>query len=110
MFFVPGNSVAFHQIKKVPRAVTGQRRTAEVRIARNKLRGRSTNIGEVATPPARDTYFLCQLLGVIDQHNLKATLACHCGGHHAGSAGTNNRHIKTRPRTHAMDSSLMQST
>src|SRR5690606_857968 len=77
MLLVPGNAMAFDEVKEITRAIGRERGAAKVRIAGNELPGSGTDIGEVAAPTARNTNLLGQTRGMIDQHHPQAALPRH---------------------------------
>src|SRR5690606_5542190 len=101
MLFVPGDAMAFDEIKEVARRIPCQGRTTEMGVLRNELRGRGANIGEIAAPTPRDTDFFGQAFGVVKQHNTQAALAGHRSGHHAGGTRTNDGNVEDRLGRHA---------
>src|SRR5690606_4255760 len=75
MLLVPANTMTLDQNDEVTRRIACQRRTTEIGVLRNELCRRRTYIGKVAAPASRDTDFFGEPLGMIDQHDAKASLA-----------------------------------
>ncbi len=94
MFFVVADTVLFHQRDEVGRGIARQCTLAEVRILGQEVGRRGVDVGEVAAAAARDTDFLGQLAGVVDQHHALAALGRRGRAHHAGGARADYCYIK----------------
>lgn len=58
-----------------------------MRILRDVVLRTGPQVGEIAATAAGDANFFGKLAGVVDQHDLAATLSGDCRAHHAGGAG-----------------------
>ena len=52
------------------------------------------NVGEIASPAARDANFFTELVIVVDQQNLAPALSRHARAHHAGSPCADDDDVK----------------
>ena len=87
--------MAFHELDEIPWRVTGECRTAEMRILREKIFRSRVDIGEIAATAAGDTDFFAKLVVMLNQQHALAALTRFGCAHHARSTGTENDHVKS---------------
>ncbi len=91
--FVIRNAVAFHQGDEIAGAVAMQRGNAEMRIARQEILGCATQIGEIASPAARDADLLSRRSRMIEHENRAAALAGLRRAHESRRARSDNNDV-----------------
>ncbi len=52
--------------------------------------GQHVKVGKVAAATAGHQYFFADFVGVVNYHDLPASIASRCRAHQTGSAGTDN--------------------
>ncbi len=92
--FMPVDAVALHQGDEIRSAIAAERRNAEMRIGRKKLRRGGMEIGEIASSAAGDPDLLARRLCGFQHQNLAAALTGHSGAHHACRTRTDDDDIE----------------
>ena len=87
---VPGDAVALDQRDEVALGVAAQRRTAELRIVRQKIRRAGVQIGEIAAPAAGDANLLGRVPRLLQHQHRASALAGDAGAHQARGARPEN--------------------
>ena len=102
---VIGDAVFLDQGDEILRGIAGQRRAAEMGIARQEAFRRAAQVGEVAAAAAGNDDLLARFVGMIDQQHLATPLAGPERAHQASGAGADNRDIERGPgaRRHGLE-------
>ncbi|MNI70288.1 hypothetical protein D3C73_1260930 [compost metagenome] len=98
---VIGDAVALDHLDEVVGRVTRQCRLAEMRIGRQEVGRGGAGVGEVAAATAGHQDLLADLVGVVDDVHMPASLARRDRGHQPGCAGTDHQHVAA-DRAHAL--------
>jgi len=77
----------FDESDKVCGRVTGERRFREVRICRNEIIGLAIDICKIASPAARNKYFLADALGTFENGDAATALPSFDRAEEAGCSG-----------------------
>src|SRR5690554_766439 len=91
--FVVINAVALDHVDEILRTIASQRRTDEMRIARQEIRCIDPSIGEIAASAARNPDLFAQLARMVDKQDASAALTGLRGAHHAGCASADHDDI-----------------
>ena len=92
--FVPRNAMAFDQFDEVGRSKAAQRRFGEMRIGRQEIRGRCTDIGEIASPAAGNQDLAAWLRRMVDEKGAAPPLPRLSCAKHSRRAGADNDCVK----------------
>lgn len=76
--FVICNPVLLDECDEIPLRVAFERGFAEMRVGRKIVTGIDREVREVTAAAARHQYFLADLAGMLDQHDVQATLPGDC--------------------------------
>ena len=80
----------FDQGNKVPLGVATEGRNTKMRIGRNKIRGVTESVGEIAASPAGHQYLFANLVGALENQNPAAATAGGNSTHQPGGTTTND--------------------
>jgi hypothetical protein len=93
VFFMKCNAMLFHQIDELLRRVSRQCTLAEIWIERQKVCRAAKTVREVTPPTATDPNLFAERLGMIQQKNRLAPLACNARTEEARRPSANNHRI-----------------
>jgi hypothetical protein len=87
------NVVPLDECDEIARCVTGERGAGEVRIGGEELFGGAAEVGEIAAAAAGDQDLFADAIGVIEDKDAAATLACGDGGHETRCASAEDEDV-----------------
>jgi len=90
---VIGNAMPLDECDEIARCVAGERGAGEVRIGGEETVRGAVDVGEIAAAAAGDEDLLADAIGMIEDQDAAATLACSDGGHEAGCAGSKDEDV-----------------
>ena len=95
-FLVPADAVAGDKVDEIPLGIAAECGFVEMPVGRDEITRRGVQVGEVASPPARDADLFARGLGMIDHQHARAGMG---RAHHAGRPGAKDQrvHFHSRP-------------
>jgi hypothetical protein len=87
---VPGDAMFIDESEKVVGGETGESGFGEVGIGGEEILRRGMSVGEIAPASAGDEDFLANAVGMLEDGDAAAALACLDGAKEAGGTGAEN--------------------